>query len=303
MRGVTKAGKPWKGMESAGLASRVRAMCRFDIEKMEPLINASDKQRAKKERERTLRRRKDQDELIPDELRNGMKRTAKYGDNPNVFMSSQEEANWKRFIKDTLRDYPHLNSTTSMKLLEQLADLMMMADRHRQAFLAGHKLDYEDKMNVAQQTEKMMKVLGIHPDQLIRRVTEKKDTTIGAAALRMSQVGDYRQLRARFWVEEMLMIYAMYMRPTADGLQYQLDDIGLYGMTKTRVVHCPKCQTKNWAGISIEEIEQWLVQNGHLKKMGEGYPTYQPGTPNVSDSVIINPEDPDAGPESTPESS
>lgn len=289
MRGVTKAGKPWKGMERATLAARVRSMCRFDLEKMEPLLNASDAQRKKKEREKELRRRKDargMNALIPDELRAEMKRGFRAGDNPAVYLSSAEEAEWRKFKEDTLRDYPHLNNTTSLKLLDQLADLVMISERQRVGFLSGkEKVDYEDRAAVTQQIDRLMKILGIHSEQLIKRKDDKKDTSISAAALRMSQLGDYRKLRLRFWAEELLQIYAMFMQPSADGLTYQLDDVGLYGLTKTRVVCCPKCKTRNWAGLSIDEIEAWLVKSGLLKKVGEGYPTYQPSASSVIELV------------------
>ncbi len=289
MRGLTKAGKPWLGGPKT-LAARVRAMCRYDIEAMQPLRNASDKQRGKKDREKELKRRKDRNKgvngLIPEELRSEMKRDFKAGDNPAVFLSSAEHAEWLKFREDTLREYPHLNNTTSLRILDQLADRIIVADRHRSAFLnGGAKVDYEDQAATASQIERYMKMLGIHSEQLIKRKDDKKDTSIAGAALRMSQLGDYRKLRLRFWAEELLQIYAMYMSPSADGLGYQLDDVGLYGLTKTRVVCCPKCQTRNWAGISIEEIEAWLVKNGFLRKVGGGYPTYQPGTMTAAEVI------------------
>src|SRR5215204_3858607 len=52
MQGLKKDGTPWFGAASSSLASRLRIMCRFDLETMKPLERASDKQKAKKDKEK-----------------------------------------------------------------------------------------------------------------------------------------------------------------------------------------------------------------------------------------------------------
>jgi len=271
--GVTRDGKPWFAAATASLAARVRSMCRFDIEKMEPLRNASEKTRKKKDKERVRkeRKRKDalQDPLIPDEVRADLRKSAKYGDNPHVFLSTEEEKNWRAMYDAYQQQFPELRTVNAEAELKSLCDLHTLSDRYRLKLLQGQVVSIEERAAVGDELQKIKKALGIHPDQLAKRSKTREDTSIGSAAARLDALNNWRELRARFWVEELLQIFQMYQSVTADGTGYQLDEIGLYGMTKCRTCACAKCGHRNYAGMSIEEIEQWLIQKGVLKPVEE----------------------------------
>jgi hypothetical protein len=279
LEGRTKDGEKWWAMATSTLAARVKSKLRFDIERMQPLQKASEKQKAKKEREkqRAAERRKTKnpiadDPLYPDEIRKEARKTT-YGDNPTDVLTTEELRRWQSVKDAYLRQFPEeLSSMAAQTELETLVDLHFLNERYRMRLLKGQSVDPNERKSVIDQLDKLKTSLGIHPNQIAKRVKDKVDTTIGAAAQRIEMLEDWRKLRARFFVEEMLQAYQMYCTPTADGLSYHLDDLGLFGLTKCRVVECPKCKTKNYAGLTIQEVEGWLVKQGVLKEVDPTLP-------------------------------
>jgi hypothetical protein len=167
--GLTADGKPWFGASSATLTARVKIMCRFDLDTMKPLRKASEKQRVKKEKERDrlAKRRKDAqtDTMIPEEVRKGNAKATTYGENPHVFLSSEEQKNWQALHDAYTKQFPELDSVNAEAELKILCDLHILSDRYRMLLLKGDAVD-PDK--VAQGVENMAglkKALGVHPDQ------------------------------------------------------------------------------------------------------------------------------------------
>jgi hypothetical protein len=263
-------------MATASFAARVRAKCRFDIDTMQPLRNASDKQRQKKERERERERERKAagDPLMPDEEKRELKRgKVHYGDDPKEMMTEQELQNWKFFKESYLRQFPEeLSSVSAQSELDMLSDLHIQNERDRVKLFKGVPVDSLQRKNLIDQMARMKEILGIHPNQVAKRTKDKAETTIAAAAARIEQLEGWQKLRARFWIEELTQIYQMYMSLSADGLTYHLDDVGLMGLTKCRTCVCPKCKTRNFVGISIDEIEGWLKEQGVLREVDPSSP-------------------------------
>lgn len=269
--GKTKDGQPWFAAATATLESRIRMKCRFDIVKLEPLRTGSEKTRTKKEKERERqakkRRESGEDPNIPDEVRKDLQKSAKYGDNPNTFLSSGEEKAWHELRKAYVTQFPDLSTINADAELKLLCDLHIVNERQRLRLLKGEYVEPKTQTEILGRIADLKKALGIHPDQLAKRNQSKTDTSIGAAAARLESMGNYREMREKFWVEELLQLWQMYMTPTADGYSYQLDDVGLFGLTRSRPVVCPRCDHRVFAGLSIDEIEAWLIQKGVLRQV------------------------------------
>lgn len=279
MAGLKKDGTKWHGAWNTTLASRVRIRCRFDIDTLEGIESASDrtKKRKEKERERLERKRRavKHDELIPEEVVQALEKnnkdlrsTAKYGDDPSIFLSTREQQNWNRYKEDYIRQFPEeLGSIAAQAELDTLCDLHILNERHRMKLLKGQAVDPMERQSVVKQLDTLKTSLGIHPNQIAKRVKSKSDTTLSAAARRLEEFDNWRKIKARFWVEEMLQMFQMYNQPSADGLGFQLDDIGLYGLTKCRTCACAACGQRNAVGIKYEEIEAYLRQHGHIEPL------------------------------------
>lgn len=285
LEGVTKDGQKWFGAATSSLAARVKIKCRFDITTMMPLINASDERRRKKtkEKERLKKKREVTDEYIPETLRkemekvHGKKLKPAYGDDPNLLLSTDEHRKWREYKEAYLRQFPaELGSIAAQAELDTLCDLHILNERHRLKLLNGVQVDPNDRKTVVDQLDKLKTSLGIHPNQLAKRIQSKTDTTIGAAAARLEQMGDWRLLRQRFLAEELLQAFQMYMTPTADGLDFQLDKVGLFSATKCMTCSCKKCGHGNFAGLGLDEVRGWLVEKGYLAEVDPStVPSYQ----------------------------
>lgn len=272
--GTTSEGQPWFAAANTSLAARIRSKCRYDIETMQPLLAASDRQREKKQRERKLaakrRAKAGTDPLIPQELTDEQRRLGaknlQYGDDPTVLLSSKELQFWRELYTGYVQQFPELVAISAQSELKQLCDIQTLAERYRMQMLTGQRVDIKDRASVGQDIERLKKALGIHPDQLAKRSQDKIETSIGAVAAKLD-VDQWRVMRAKFWLEELIQIYQMYMQPRADGVGYQMDEVGLYGMTKCRTCLCPVCGTRNFVGIKIQEIERKLIEEGLLEPL------------------------------------
>ncbi len=269
LKGITKSGGKWYGMATSTFTARVRSKCRFDIEKMEGIYQGSEKQKRKREGERKkkliAKAAREKDTLVPDSIRKELKAEAKYGDNPNIFLSTAEQRNWDDNYDKYMKDYPELKTVNGILTVQMLCDLHILLERNRMKVLKGVKVEADSMKSATDQMDKLLKAAGIHPDQLARRVNKSSEGSISAAIELMENDVDYKEVRDRHWVEELLQMWMMYMTVSADGLRYQLDDVGLFGLTRSRPQKCPRCNTEIFCGIEIQEIENYLVRRGALK--------------------------------------
>jgi hypothetical protein len=266
--GRTKEGQKWFAMARSSLELRIRSKCRFDITHMKPLRTAREVKEGRaagvRERMKKAAEQKKVDPFLADERRRELQSDVVYGDDPLTHLSSREHENWKALKDDYIQNFPEELGTMAAKgELDTLCDLHIMNERNRMRLLAGHAVDPKAMGAVVDQIDKLKTILGIHPNQIAKRVKSRSDTTLGAAAARL-ETGEWRKIRQRFWAEEMIQLFQMYHTPTADGTDRQLNDVGLFGATRCRTCECTKCGTRNFVGIGIEEIEEYLVSQGHL---------------------------------------
>jgi hypothetical protein len=291
---------PIKGkMAASSWEARVRSVCRYDPEKMQgiethyavreqrraeriamenelrerqPTITEASLRRVRQASYRTHKKEKEYDANYPEEYRRPKPEDATYGDDPLVFFTFQEIEDRDRMKAAYLEQFPQLNNVAAMPKLDQLLDLVVIQKRLRfRNAQAGEKntvrATEKEMSDMIKQVVDLEKAMGIDPVTVAKTQREKEGGSIGDAVRRFESLPDWREIRLREWVEELLMIYVMFMRrsPRSDTSGYQLDEVGLYGLTKSRVVECPQCGTKNFAGLRIAEIESWLVANGYLK--------------------------------------
>lgn len=266
--GKTKTGAKWFAMATATLEARIRIKCRYDIERMAPLATADEIKKSRmsalQERKRKKREQEKIDPFIAEDRRKELADSATYGDDPLVSLTSAEHANWQALKDAYIRQFPEeLGTIAAQGELDSLCDLHILNERHRLRLLAGHHVDPKVAAHVVDQLDKLKTTLGIHPNQIAKRVKSRSDTTLGSAAARL-ETGDWRKIRQRFFAEELIQLLQMYHTPTADGTGYQLDDIGLFGVTRCRTCECAKCHTRNFVGMSIDEIEAYLLKQGHI---------------------------------------
>lgn len=257
-QGITGSGKVWSKMREADLATRIRAKCLYDIvEKkgvgatLEQLKEA--KQHAKRKKAVGATKKTDSDEIG--------------GAGTGVPLTSTEEKEWNRIYNGYLRQFPELRSISASGELKIVVDLQILADRFRAKIMGGKPLEIEGLTKITKELSDLKKALGIHADQLSKRTKPKTESTIGAAVLKLEAMGDYRDIRSRFQLEELLQLWQMYNSPSADGLGYQLDDVGFFGQTRCRTCECAGCGKRNAMGFDVEEIQAYLLKTGALEPL------------------------------------
>ena len=262
---------PWTSMATATLRSRVRSACRFDLDTMKPLRKSTPERREKKQLERDKVREKKQttatDPNYPSEYRKPAVEGS-YGTDPLTFFTTVELEKRGGLKEAYLSDFPQLNSVASQSKLDMLLDLNLLLERirFRQAKETTPRQAEQDIQTLTKQIVELEKALNIHPDQLAKQQREKEGGTIGDAVRRLEESQPV-ELRERWFAEELIMLYQMYHakspRQNTDG--HQLDEVGLFGLTRCRTCACSSCGTRNYAGLNIEEIETWLQSRGHLE--------------------------------------
>lgn len=275
-------GQPWEQAATMSLAKRVRIACRYDMELWKPLIAGDEKRRLKKIADRQTARAKraaaKQDANYPEAYRTETPAdVASYGDDPLVFFTYAELQDRTQMREAYLQQFPQLNNVAALPKLEQLLDLVLLQKRLR---FRNAKQDKNTKVTERQmadmirQVVELEKALGIDPQTLAKTQRDKEGGDVGEMIRRFEGLGDWRKLRERWFAEELLLLFKAYHTPSprTNTGGFQLDEVALYGLTKTRLVTCPHCGHKNWAGLKIEEIEAWLVEHEYLVPAGAATP-------------------------------
>lgn len=272
--GIIADGTPWWNMAMAPLASRVRSKCGFDLDTMKVRQKASPQQKAKKQRERDSAARKKltgfEDPLIPDETKRAVKAGLTYGDDPLDEFTPMERRRWKEIRDAYTQEFPHLASINAAAELDLLCDQVVLAERARLKVVTKKDNNSLIEAGLAvKNLQETKKALGIHPEQLKNRVQQKLEMSIGAAAAKVAELKDFRKLRLRWFAAQALQYLQMCVTPSADGLEYQLNEIELFALTKCRTCHCAKCGHRNFVGLSYEEVEHHLEKEGVIVATGE----------------------------------
>lgn len=291
MEGKTLDGKQWWSHGSSSLATRVRMLCRFDLDKMQPIRKRieDDIARGKGSRLKRAETRIANDELVPEETRKELAKNLKFGDDPKILLTPKEHTAWKRYRVAYVTQFPELSGISAEGELNMLCDLHVVNDRNRLRLLQGIVVDERAMLDTTNQIVALKKALGIHPDQLAKRVDTEAEGSIAQAIKKLGSAQSARELREKFWLEELITIYSMYMRPSPDPMRggYQLDEVGLHGMVKCRTCVC-KCGRRNYVGIEIQEIEQYLIEKGVLEPLPAAPPIGSPGGEGDAESTSMD---------------
>lgn len=286
LKGVkpTDETSPWFAMASSTLNARVRSACRFDLATMQPIRTGSEKGKRKRaleaKRVKKSRLAQREDPNIPDELKAGLKHTAKYGDNPHVFLSTEEAKLWQELYDAYCAQFPELRNINGKTELMAMVDLQIQLERMRFKLLKNDKNDPVHPEQMAQVTKQLAdfkKALGIHPEQLAKRVDKDTSASIGAAVAKLQGHPKWREIRLQYYAEMLIQAVQMTTQLKADGSGYQMDEVQFFAMTRCRLVRCPSCGIEILGGFRLAEVLQYLVEEGHLAPL----PPNPDGSPHV----------------------
>lgn len=280
LRGVkpTDPLSTWDSAATATLAKRVRMACRYDMDTMSPLRTADDQRKVRKQQAKDRERDKKQEARVdPNYPAEFKTMDPSYGDDPAVFFTSKELSIREERRQAMTTQFPQLDNAAQGPKLDMLLDLQLLFERLRYRNAAAGadkknvKVTEKEMQDYTRQIIDLEKAMGIDPVSVDKMQKKKEGGSVGDAVRRFEEMGNYRELREKLFAEELILAYQMYHQPSprTDMGGFQLDDVGLFGITKCRVVTCPKCQTKVFGGFTVQEIEEWLMKRGLLKQVNE----------------------------------
>lgn len=267
LKGVKADGKtPWPGAELLSWQKRVKMSCRFDVETMSGLESGSEKTKKKKEQARQAKAKKAAagDPQLPAEYTDPRRGDKTYGSDPLQFFTTKELERREALKAGYLDDYPQLQAIAAQAKLDMLLDSTLILERFRLRQAASDKTDFAEMriQDLSKRIVDLEKALGIDPASLAKLQKDREGGSIGDAILRLEEMENKQELWDQATVEELLLIFQMYYSPSPreDMGGKQLDEVGLYGMTKCRTCHCSGCGQHNYAGLPIKDIKDYLVR-------------------------------------------
>lgn len=274
LEGKKASGEPWFEAWSASLRSRIAMICRFDLDKMEPIKKGDPAKKAAKQRakdkatSKRLRNTAANDPMIPDIQRKTLDGRVKYGDRQMPITEGEQEL-WEEYRDAYLREFPELRTVNAKGELAMLCDLQVAHERNRLKLLSGQVHDAKELIDTAKLLSELKKALNIHPEQVAKRAKQEEGGSIAEAAARFDAMP--QEVRDRFLAEELLILFQMYATPSPrdDMGGYQLDEVGLFGATRCRTCACAKCGTRNYAGLAIDDVTRYLADKGYLVPISE----------------------------------
>lgn len=290
--------KAWSGAERWGLAQRIRSACAFDMDTLKPIYKKSERRKIRREKDqqraKAARAAKQVDPYTPEAVRVLGRQQAVYGDDPAIFLSRKEHERWLTLRQQYMDQFPELGLVNAEAELNVLCDLLVLAERHRLKMLNGEKLATRDYQGLIDTIDSIKQTLGIHPNQLAKRQSDRRAGSFADLLARYESLDNARELREKHWIEELIQIYQMYHQPSprTDMGGYQLDEVGLLGLTGCRTCKCAGCGVQNYAGLDIKEIERYLEAKRVLEVEDEPAQAVESGLPRTDDEAEEYAKDP-----------
>lgn len=271
LKGVkpTDGKTPWFKAANTPFKTRIKQATNFDCSSDNPEewhgnVGRNEALRAKKTRERDRTETKARahlgDQFLPDEVRQDLRKQVKYGDNPLILLSHEEETKWQELFKDFQKEYPHLRLASAEAELGLLCSLLVAQSRFQLQLLGGRTVDEVKFAKLVDQIPKIKESLDIHPNQINRRKEKAKSQSVGDAVAKFEAMGDWRQVRLAYWAKEIIQSVQMFNQPRADGSGYQLDEVGFFGLHRCGTCECSGCGQRNVRGLNYEDVERYAIE-------------------------------------------
>ncbi len=272
LKGVkpTDGKTPWFKAANTPFKTRIKQATNFDCSSDNPDDWKGNEGRnealhAKKVREQargeTKARARLRDDFLPDEVRQGLRGQVKYGDNPLILLSHEEEQKWQELFNDFQKEHPHLRLPSAEAELGLLCSLLVAQSRFQLKLLSGSGSVDEIKFaKLVDQIPKIKESLDIHPNQINKRKAKAQAQSIGDAVAKFEGMGDWREVRVKYWAREIIQSIQMFNQPRADGAGYQLDEVGFFGIHRCATCHCSGCGQRNVRGLNYDEVEKYALE-------------------------------------------
>lgn len=191
-----------------------------------------------------------------------------------------------KFEKEFLTDYPELDNAAhrqNVKRLSLINAQQQVIDIELSTGLRGKAR--EEALSALETLEKMsertMKLMDIHPDQLRKRVSQQKEGSFSELVAKLEDDKEFLE-RERIWaMQAALQLWWMTQHDNGRGDGPQLEEWELWHMTRSRLIN-HKCECGREyplvEGFTPQELHDYLVKRGVL--------VYEPLKPLVPDGAV-----------------
>lgn len=253
--GITEKGEKWKNAPKE-FSARVRAKCAFDIDKDAGIPS----RRNKNPNSGIVAERK----AAKDALKNIGDVADVTGFDVEAFRQVEEAHILSAFPElDNPAHLPNVRSLTMYYAERERIDrqLTLGVSDSKRAMLLDSLKRIEDMADVT------MKRLGVHPDQIRKKISDKGASSISDLAAIVSNDEDFPK-RERIWALQLaLQLWWMSEHANGAGVERQLHDFQIWHMTRSRPVKftCRHGEEYTIAeGFEPHEIRDFLVKEGVL---------------------------------------
>jgi hypothetical protein len=254
--GTTETGDPWKAVPRA-FEDRVRAKCGFDIASMKGIPSRRVKNPAA---ERAIDKAAIEAAKELDDL------------DITQFNAEQFRQNMER---DLLLTFPELDNPAHLPNVRSLT--MYYAEREKIDEKLAHGVNDSKRLQLLDSLRKIeemadttMKRMGIHPDQIRRKIADKGASSVSdlAAVVEGEALKDEFKKREKVWTLQLaLQLWWMSKHRNGAGTGPQVHDFEIWHMTRSRPVKfkCRHGETYNLIeGFEPHELREFLLKEGVL---------------------------------------
>ena len=254
--GTTEDGSPWRNVPRE-FNARVRAKCGFDVETMTGIPS-----------------RRVKNPLAERALDKKAQEAAKDLDGANPFVDSFDDVGFRaQMEKDLLTTFPELDNPAHLPNVRSLT--MYYAEREKiDRQLAAGVSDakrgtlLESLKKIEDMADSTMKRLGVHPDQIRKKISDKGASSVAdlAALVESESIKDDFKKREKVWALQLaLQLWWASEHRNGTGNGPNLHDFEIWHMTRSRPVKftCRHGETYTVIeGFEPHELREFLIKEG-----------------------------------------
>lgn len=252
--GTTESGDPWRNCP-ADFNKRVRAKCAYDIEKGQGIRSAP----KRKDGGRDLNKKAQKAARELDDT------------NPVAVVFAQEEFRSK-LEKDILEAFPELDNAAHLPTVRSLTlyhAQREVIDRELQLGVRANKRSdlLESLKTIEQMADVAMKRLGIHPDQIRKKISDKGKSTVADLVALIGDDPEFRKREKTWALQFALQCWWMSEHHNGRRTGPQLHDFEIWHMTRSRPMRFTCRHGEEYTlveGFTPDELKAYLEREGVL---------------------------------------
>lgn len=177
-----------------------------------------------------------------------------------------------KYIADILKVFPELDNAAHLPNVESLADVYSQRKVISSELELGVTVTRREALlnqlkTIEQMADSMLNKLGIHPNQVRKKVSEEANSSVADLVAHISEDNEFRK-REKIWAVQLaLQLWWMSEHSNYNKDGPQISDFEMFHLTRSRPVRF-KCacqrETLIVEGFEPHQLRDWLIKEGVL---------------------------------------